>query len=99
MGIRLALGASLPRVTRHLIADGLKPVALGLACGVAAAWWVTRALEANTLFSSQLFQVTPHDPLTYVAVSTMLLASGLLACWLPARRLRTLQLDGVLRSE
>lgn len=78
MGIRLALGASLPRVTRHLIADGLKPVALGLACGVAAAWWVTRALEANTLFSSQLFQVTPHDPLTYVAVSTMLLASGLL---------------------
>jgi len=53
---------------------------VGVASGIAAAFGLTR------LMASQLFGVTAHDPLTFVAVAVLLTLVALLACYLPARR-------------
>jgi ABC-type antimicrobial peptide transport system permease subunit len=53
---------------------------VGVAVGVAGALGLTR------LMANQLFGVTAHDPLTFVAVATLLMLVALLACYLPARR-------------
>jgi ABC-type antimicrobial peptide transport system permease subunit len=54
--------------------------ALGIAIGVAA------ALALSTFMSSVLYEVTPGDPVTYLAVAAILLAVALLATLIPARR-------------
>jgi putative ABC transport system permease protein len=63
IGIRLALGAPLPNVTRLFVRDGLAMSAIGAVCGLAAALALTR------LMKSLLFDVSPADPLTYIAAS------------------------------
>jgi putative ABC transport system permease protein len=44
------------------------------------------AFALTRVMASLLYQVKPSDPITYFAVSGLLLAVGFLACWLPARR-------------
>ena len=80
MGIRIALGAQPQQVTGMILKQGMLPVLLGVAAGVASAWF------AGTLISSQLFGVTPHDPGAICSVAAVLLSVGLAACWFPARR-------------
>lgn len=58
IGIRRALGATLGRVGWQVVMDGLKPVAAGIVLGLAASFWSTM------LWSWQLFEVSPTDPLT-----------------------------------
>ena len=60
IGVRLSLGASPRDVVRLVVGEGLRPVLVGLACGVAGAWGLGRALE------SLLFGVSGSDPLSYV---------------------------------
>jgi putative ABC transport system permease protein len=93
IGIRLALGAERGRVLRALLAEGLRPVALGLAAGVAV------SLAMGRLLTRLLFGVTATDPATYSAVVLVLLAAALVATWIPARRALRIDPMRALRSE
>lgn len=80
MGVRMALGAEPRHVVRLVVGDGLRHAGVGIALGVPAALLLTRLLEG------QLYDVRPHDPITYLALSAMLALLGAAASALPARR-------------
>jgi putative ABC transport system permease protein len=80
LGIRLAIGAT-PQSLIHLtLRRALVPIAAGVAIGVLVTLWIGRFAEA------QLFRVETRDPLTLTATAVTVLAAGLVAAWLPARR-------------
>jgi putative ABC transport system permease protein len=99
LGIRVALGATSGQIRSTVIARGFKPLAIGLAGGAVAAWWVAGLLQTNAAFNSQLFRVRAQDPVTLVATPLALLMVGLLACWLPALRTRQLNPIDVLKAD
>jgi putative ABC transport system permease protein len=66
---------------------------VGVVLGLGAALASTRAMQA------MLFGVTATDPLTFAAMSALLIAVALLACWLPARRAMRVSPMVALRSE
>jgi putative ABC transport system permease protein len=80
IGVRLALGARKGDVIRLVLKQGMIPSLTGAALGLAGAWAMTR------LLSGLLFEVSATDPATFVAVTLLLMAIALLACWIPARR-------------
>jgi predicted permease len=80
MGVRMALGAAPRDLLRLILAGGARLAALGIGSGIIAALVLTRFM------SSMLFGVRPADPLTFVAVSLLLLVVVLLASYVPARR-------------
>jgi putative ABC transport system permease protein len=80
IGVRVALGASSRDVLTMVLGQGLRTVLTGIVIGVAGALALTRAIEGL------LFEVKAADPLTFAAVTLLLLATALLACYLPARR-------------
>jgi predicted permease len=80
IGIRMALGAGKNAVLKLVINQGIKLALIGVAVGLGGALGLTRFL------SGMLFGVEPDDPLTFVAVSALLMAVTLLASYLPARR-------------
>ncbi|HEX4076240.1 MAG TPA: ABC transporter permease [Candidatus Acidoferrales bacterium] len=80
IGIRLALGASSRDILRLVWKQGVRLVIVGIAVGLVAAWSLTRAM------AHLLADISPGDPVTYVAVTILICAAGLLACWIPARR-------------
>lgn len=80
IGIRMAIGATPHDILKMVLRQGVGIIAIGLVAGLAAAFAGTR------LLSDLFYGVTPSDPITYAAVSTLLLAVALLACWIPARR-------------
>jgi predicted permease len=80
IGIRSALGAQQHHVLSMVVGQGLSLVLAGTVTGIGFAVVVTRYLQ------HLLFGVGPADPVTFVAVSVMLAAVGLLACYIPARR-------------
>jgi ABC-type antimicrobial peptide transport system permease subunit len=79
-GIRVALGAGRFDVLRELISEAAVLCLAGVAIGVTGAFVVTRWL------SSELYGVSPTDPLTYVAVSAAVAVSTIAAACVPARR-------------
>jgi predicted permease len=93
IGVRVALGATRRDVLRLVLTRALRVVAVGLIAGLAGAAAVTRVLQRF------LFGVTPTDPLAYAAVTLLLLAVGLLAAWLPARRATRIDPWDALRAE
>jgi ABC-type antimicrobial peptide transport system permease subunit len=78
-GMRMALGASRDGILRLVVGQGLVLVAIGLGIGVAAS-------IALTSVRSILYDTTPTDPLTFVAVGLAFVAAGTLACLGPAWR-------------
>ncbi len=80
IGLRMALGAQKGDVLRMVVGQGLRLTLIGVAIGIAGALGLTRFL------SSLLYGVKPTDPLTFIAVSLVLIAVALLACYIPARR-------------
>jgi ABC-type antimicrobial peptide transport system permease subunit len=80
LGIRLALGASQFDVLRLVLSSGLRLSLIGIAFGIVLSFAVTRFL------SSLLFGVRATDLFTFGALSILLVAVSLLACYLPARR-------------
>jgi putative ABC transport system permease protein len=93
MGVRTALGAGRSDVLRLVLGHGLTLAFTGVAIGLGAAWGLTRFLEG------QLFGVEPTDPLTFAAVTAVLLATALLACYVPARRAARISPMTALRYE
>ncbi|MFZ0590196.1 MAG: ABC transporter permease [Bryobacteraceae bacterium] len=93
IGIRLALGAPLRDVTRLFVRQGFIMCGVGVICGSVAAFTLTG------LMRSLLFEVSPADPLTYVAASAGLMAAALLGSYLPARRAIKVDPVEALRAE
>ncbi|MEJ2009219.1 MAG: ABC transporter permease [Acidobacteriota bacterium] len=80
IGIRMALGAQRSDVLKMVVWQGLKVALAGVILGIAGALALTRFL------ASMLYGVTPTDPFTFIAVSLILIAVAVLACYIPARR-------------
>jgi len=80
MGVRAALGASSWSQLKLVLGGGMFLTGVGLALGIGGALLFTR------LMASLLFNVTPHDPWTLVAVGLVLATVAALACYIPARR-------------
>lgn len=93
IGIRMALGATAREVGTFIVREGMKPAAVGVVLGVAA------ALVACRVLKSLLFGIGPLDPLTFALVPPLLLAVSLLACYLPALRAARIEPMQALRSE
>jgi predicted permease len=93
IGIRVALGAGSSDVLGLVVGQGMRLVLIGLGLGLVGAWALSRVL------SSQLYDVSSRDPLTYAAVAALLGIVALAATYLPARR--ALRVDPMisLRSE
>jgi putative ABC transport system permease protein len=79
-GIRLALGAQPGNIRRLVVSDGMRVAVIGVAVGVSVALMLTRLLE------KLLYGVSPTDPLTFVAVTSVLMIAALVASYIPARR-------------
>jgi predicted permease len=80
IGVRMALGAQRGDVMRLVLSQGGRMALIGLVIGIGVALGLTRFM------ANQLFGVSAHDPLTFVAVAILLAAVALLACYVPARR-------------
>ncbi|HJU75961.1 MAG TPA: ABC transporter permease [Gemmatimonadaceae bacterium] len=80
IGIRMALGADRRSVLQLIVREGAMLACLGMLLGLAAALALTRVLR------SMLFEITPSDPWTYVAIVAFLGGAALLASLLPARK-------------
>jgi putative ABC transport system permease protein len=93
IGVRLALGAQHRGVLRLVVTQGMRPVGVGIVIGLAATFWLSRWM------SSLLFEIQPHDPITYVTVSAVLIAIAALACYVPARRVLRVDPAIALRTE
>ncbi|MGH9398588.1 MAG: ADOP family duplicated permease [Terriglobia bacterium] len=93
MGIRAALGAQQSDILKLIVGQGFKLTLAGVTIGLAAALTLTRFL------SSLLYGVKPTDPLTFIAVSLILIAVALAACYIPARRAANVDPMVALRHE
>jgi len=80
IGVRVALGAPARSVLRLVVGQGMLLAAAGVIIGTVGARLLTRQMQAV------LFDIAPSDPSTFVQVIAVLLATALLASWLPARR-------------
>ena len=89
----MALGAQAGEIFRMILGEGLKLCLTGLMLGLLGALWVGRA------GSSLLFGVSPTDPLTFIAVSLLLIAVAIAACCFPARRAMKIEPIVALRQD
>ncbi len=80
IGMRISLGARPAQIVRMVIGQGLALISIGVVAGVAVSLMVTRLLRGL------LFGVAPTDPSTLAAITFVLVAVSLAACWVPARR-------------
>src|ERR1051325_7674588 len=93
LGIRLALGAQVGDVLKMILAQGMAVIGVGLVLGLAAAFGLMRLLR------SLLFGIGENDPLTFVAITIVLLIVALIACYIPARRATKVDPLEALRAE
>jgi predicted permease len=93
IGVRMALGAQTADVLRLVVRQGMTPVIIGLVLGVAA------ALALGRLLTTQLYEVSAHNPALLGATSATLAIVALLACLIPARRASLVNPIEALRTE
>jgi putative ABC transport system permease protein len=93
IGVRMALGAARGDITRMVLRQGLGLTLAGIAIGLAGAFALTRLLRAL------LFEVSPTDPTTFVAVPLLLAGVAAVATWLPAARAAAVEPVEAIRSE
>ena len=95
IGIRMALGATTAAISRLVLYRGLAQLLTGLVLGLGGAFAATRLLD-NIGF---LVGVSSHDPLVFTGITALLIAIGVAACWLPARRAARIAPTEALRTE
>lgn len=93
IGVRMALGAEPARVFQLVLSQGFRLSAIGIACGLVAAFGLTRLMKA------MLVGVGTTDPATYVAMVVLFLGIAALSSWIPARRAAALDPVKALREE
>jgi putative ABC transport system permease protein len=93
IAVRMALGASRGHVFRVVFRSGTHLLAAGAGIGLLA------SLATNRLLASQLWNVSPQDPLTLAAALALISTVALAACYLPARRAMRVDPIGALREE
>lgn len=93
IGVRIALGASRGDVLKSVLGQGAKLAIAGVGLGLCAAFGLTR------LISGVLFNVSATDPLTFIAVSSLLVLVALAACYIPAHRAMQVDPMVALRHE
>jgi putative ABC transport system permease protein len=93
LGIRVAIGADRFDILRMVLFNGLRLVIAGVAIGFMASYTLTRVL------ASEISDVSVTDPWTFAIVITTIVAAGLAACLLPARRAMNVDPMIALRSE
>lgn len=93
IGIRMSLGADSARVQRMILSEGGALLLLGLGAGVAGALLATRFIRGL------LYGVPPHDPVTMAVVALVMVAIGVGACWIPARRAARIDPGVALRAQ
>jgi putative ABC transport system permease protein len=94
IGVRMAFGARATNVILMVVWQGMKLVLLGLAISSLLGYALMRLLNTQYFgrdawqqrMKEQLYGVTINDPLTWIAIASLLTLVALLACWLPARR-------------
>jgi ABC-type antimicrobial peptide transport system permease subunit len=92
IGLRMALGAAPSSIVRLVFLRVGVLIAAGLAFGVAGSLWAVRFVEAL------LFHQEARDPVTFAGAAAVLVAVGVLAAWMPARRAARLDPATVLRE-
>ena len=92
IGLRMALGAAPSAVVRLVFQRVGVLLAAGVAFGLAGSFW------AAGFVGALLFQLDARDPLTFAGAAAVLVAAGVLAAWLPARRAARLDPAMVLRE-
>jgi len=93
IGIRMALGADPGAVVRLVAVEGMRLTAVGMVAGTVAAALMSRAMRG------MLFDVSPADPATYVAVLAIFAATACAALIVPARRALRVDPLVALRAE
>ncbi len=93
LGIRIALGAQVGDVLKMILGQGMAVIGIGLIAGLAAAFGLMRLLR------SLLFGVGENDPLTFAAITGVLVLVALIACYIPARRATKVDPLVALRAE
>jgi predicted permease len=93
IGIRMALGATHSDILQMVVADGMKPILLGVAIGLAAAFALSRVV------TSLIYGVRATDPLTFAGVALLLVSVGFLATFFPAYRATRVEPVRTLREE
>jgi len=93
IGIRMAVGATAHDILKLVFRQGMPPLGIGLAIGLAASFAVGRVLR------SELVRVSPTDPITIVVASLVLILAAMLGCWIPARRAMRVDPMVALRHE
>jgi putative ABC transport system permease protein len=93
IGVRMALGAQTRDVLRLIVNQGMRPVVIGLAIGIVSAFALGR------LLTSQLYEVSAHNPALLAASTVLLAAIALIACLVPARRAAHVDPIQALRAE
>jgi putative ABC transport system permease protein len=93
IGVRMALGAQARDVLRLILNQGMRPVVIGLGIGL------TAALALGSLLKTQLYQVSPNNPLLLLTTAIILGLVALIACLFPARRATQVDPIHALRAE
>jgi putative ABC transport system permease protein len=93
IGVRIALGAGSSNVLGLILGQGLKLVGAGVATGLVGALAITR------IMSSLLFGIGATDPVTFFAISLLLVGVAMMACYVPARRATKVDPMVALRRE
>jgi ABC-type antimicrobial peptide transport system permease subunit len=93
IGIRMTLGARRSTILQTALLEGIRLVLTGIILGEAA------SLALRRLIASQVWGVSPTDPLTLGSVAVIIVATGLLACLVPARRATKVDPMVALRHE
>jgi putative ABC transport system permease protein len=93
IGLRIAFGATRRDVLQFVVAQGIKPTAIGIGIGLAAAYLLSR------LMTSMVYGVTSRDTMTYVAVTALLVLVAFLASLVPALRATRISPLAVIRDE